>query len=97
MKHEKLIKREDGSRVKIDVEFYANSIMGEHRYLYRVLICGKGKKKFTNPANTDSYEYRSLSMPDRRKYEERQYLEYVTNEEILATKLELWNKLKPHP
>ena len=94
MTHEKIFKRPDGSRVKVEVTFWCDSRDGAN-YRFQVSKCLPGKRTFISPTSTDDYEWRKLSMPERIAFNVRKYLEIATPAEILETKLELWNKLKP--
>lgn len=95
MTHELILKRPDGSKVKIIVRFYELS-RNDYRYMVDVLSCEKGKRTFVSVVNTDDYEYRAQSFPEgREEWAMRKYMEVATKEEILQAKLELWNKLKP--
>jgi hypothetical protein len=91
---EKMIKREDGSRIKIIVEIF-NVNYGSLQYKSSVLHCDKGKRTWRGTFNSDDYEYRGLSMDDRRKFEYESQLEFVSDQEILQAKIELWESLKP--
>ena len=46
METEKIIKREDGSRVRIVTSFTCEYRRNEFRYLSMVQRCGKGKRKW---------------------------------------------------
>lgn len=94
MIHEKIIKRSDGTRIQIEVKL--NYQFGRDiEYWVRVFKCDAGKRTWRNVINTDLYEYRKLSMEERRIYEVKKQLEFVSVEEIKEAKLELWQKLKP--
>lgn len=95
MKHEKIFKKEDGSKVSITVRVWLDGYRAAV-YNIDVSVCDAGKRKFRG-ISRDDYEYRSLSMPDRERAMTREYLKYVTAEELHAAKLELWEKLKPTP
>lgn len=47
MKHEKIIKRDNGDRVKISVSIYVESFGNDFKYNYGVDICPAGRRKFT--------------------------------------------------
>lgn len=94
MNHEKIFSRPDGSRVKIVVSVYTDIVSGV-KWNYFVLICEPRKRTWRSVTDSDSYEYRALSMEDRRKKNESDYLKVATSDEILAAKTELWEKLKP--
>jgi len=94
MKHEKIIKREDGSRVKIVVDVVAIS----HRdieFRSYVLFCEKGKRTWRGTYDANLHSYRKLSMEDRRELERKSQFSVTSEKEVLDAKLELWQKLKP--
>jgi hypothetical protein len=96
MNHEKIFTRSDGSKVKIVVSLYMGGLFKDPiKWDYFVMVCQPRKRTWRAFADTDSYEYRALSMADRRKRNELEYLKIVTKEEILAAKTELWELLKP--
>jgi hypothetical protein len=97
MLHEKIFKREDGSRVKIEVVVtitWSRSEKPVYRYLVR--LC-EPKKRTWKPVENFGYNYkwRAMSIPDRGKYQIKKYLEHVTKEEMLETALEAWELMKP--
>jgi hypothetical protein len=93
MYHEKIFKREDGSRVKlmVSVMFLYNKLV----YRCSTSTCIKGKRTWISTTNTDNYTYRALGMKDRKKVEEADMMKVVTPEEILEARLETWQLLKP--
>ncbi|MCP4356295.1 MAG: hypothetical protein GY793_11870 [Proteobacteria bacterium] len=97
MRHEKIIRREDGSRIKIEVSVYMDGHGGgKPRYDFTVTLCEKGKRTFKGVHNFDyDYTWRAMSMEDRKKYCKNKYLEYVSTEEVNQAFLELWEMLKP--
>jgi hypothetical protein len=93
-KLEKTLKREDGTRVRIIVRFYSD--WDRSRYEVDVMHCEKGKRTWFGCHDVDSYTHRRLSMEDRRKSVEIAQLDYVTEQERLDAKLELWQLMKPN-
>jgi hypothetical protein len=95
-RHEKIFKREDGTQYRIDAFLYVESF-SQLRFKYDVSVTwkAKGKRKWLNVSDSDDWECRKLDIEDREKWHYQKYLEHVTAEEILETKLELWNKIKP--
>ena len=95
-RHEKIFKREDGTQYKIDVSLYVETF-GKLKSEYRATVTwkAKGKRKWLNVSDSDDWECRKLDMEDREKWHHQKYLKHVTAEEILITKLELWEKIKP--
>lgn len=96
MQTEKIFIREDKSRVKIVVYFYIDSRYTTSTWDWQVLIAQPGKRKFKDVVNPDDHEYRSQSFPEgRNKWAKAKQLEYVTPEEVLEVKMDLWQQLKP--
>ncbi len=97
MRHEKIIRREDGSRIKIEVSVYMDGFGGgKPKYRFHVSSCEKGKRTFKNVYNFDrDYTWRALKMDDRLIYSQNKYLEHVSAEEVNQAFLELWEMLKP--
>lgn len=94
-RHEKIIRKSDGSRVKITI-----SISGRYRefkYITEVMYCPYKKRKWLDIVDYNSFEYRKLDHEERVKLIERARLDHVSEDEILETKTELWNMLKPEP
>lgn len=91
--HEKILKRPDGSRVKIVVHFIGMSI-SEFVYETHVLTCPPKKRTFADPF-VRGYGFRILSKHEREEFIKREQLKYVTEFEILEAKRELWKKMEP--
>ena len=92
MHTEKIIKREDGSRVKIRTHPFI-----DQEVIYKVYVstCKKGKRTWIRTYDSDCYKYRGLSMDERGAFEYNSYLKVVTEEEIQEVRLELWEAMKP--
>lgn len=87
MRHERILKRDDGNKVKITA-----SLRIDHRdttWLIDVETCEPRKRTWVDVVDHDSYEYRRLNMKDREEYEYQQQLLHVTKQEIHDTKVEL--------
>ena len=98
MKHEETLKRENGDRVKISVTLRVDFYTETANYEIGVFIAKAGKRKFEAvPLNERGLNFRSLSMEDRRAVVEFGYRDYVTEAEIKAAQLALWEKAKPKP
>ena len=97
MRHEKIVKREDGTQYQICVNAYLDSYRSESmQYRIDVYCKQKGKRKWLNvEKEIHDNEYRRLSLDKRREYDDNNNLRFVTKEEIYAAKIELWNLLKP--
>lgn len=94
MRHEKIIKRPNGDRYRLIASVYIDTIKGAV-WGIDVSRSPAGKRTWFCVVSTDDFVYRRLSLPDREKHRLSAYLEHVTAEEILAAKMELWEKLKP--
>lgn len=95
MRHEKIIKRADGSRVKIIVMFYLTEYREGPNYMTEVITCPPGKRTFYGVVDGDDYRFRAMTMEERAVYAEEQKLKHVSAEELLSAKLELWQLIKP--
>jgi len=92
-KHEKIIRREDGTRVKISVSIYAD-YRGAN-YSTKVKYCQFGKRKWIDAIEYDDFRYRKLKNTERTEFIKQARLKYASDSEFLEAKTELWNKLKP--
>jgi len=93
LKYEKIIRREDGSRVKIELEFrhdYRNI-----EYVTAVFTCGKRKRTWEPTYDRDGYHYRGLSMDDRLEFAHDSQFSVISKEELLEAKTEYWESLRP--
>jgi len=95
MNHEKIFIRDDGHRHKVCVSMWTSNYNEPVRWDFSVWECKPKKRTWINVVNTDNYDYRKLNMEERVEYEKQLSLCYVSKEEILAAKLELWNKIEP--
>lgn len=92
--YQKIIRRDDGSRVKISVSLY-ELYRGRAVYGEEVETCAKGKRTWRPSYNRDDYKYRGLSMGERKLHVLACNRKIATEAEILAVKIELWESLKP--
>lgn len=92
MVHTKTITRSDGTKYQICVSLYIDS--RDITCRIEVWKCLKGKRKFVNVFSGDDYTYRKLDYKDRLEFIKNKHLEYVTEQEIYAAKLELLDKIK---
>ena len=96
MKVEKIIKRDDGKRVKILVSVHVDHYRSSKvEYKSQVSVCEKGKRTWKGSCDCDGYTFRKLSMDDRSKFEYESQFNLITIEELNNAKLELWHKIKP--
>jgi hypothetical protein len=92
MKHEKIIKREDGSRVRITV-LVSCSAYGMPEYVFCLERCKKGKRKFISPYKV--WELDKQPENDRLRWITAKYLQIASKEEIQNALDELHQKLAP--
>lgn len=96
MTHEKLIKR-DATQYKIVVNLmFTNYLKTQYEYRVDVYYREKGKKSWLPlPDTLHDYQIRSLSPEDREKHRIDNTLRFISAEELLQAKLELWQSIKP--
>lgn len=97
MRHEKIVKREDGTQYQICVTAYLDSYRTEAmQYNVFVFYRQKGKRKWMDiDKGIYDHVYRRLNIDERREYDNKNNLRFVTEQEIYDAKIELWNLLKP--
>jgi hypothetical protein len=93
MNYEKIIRQDDGSRVKIRVNIFPARIGNiGMTYSYDVLTCKKGGRTWLELDGNNSYKNRTKE--DRIKMRETEKT-LITPKEIDDAKLEAWDLLKP--
>ena len=92
---ELILRREDGSRVKITAHFYVDGFRGCSEYRCEVYICQPKKRTFVDVVDGDCFRYRKLSMEHRVFYKNKKHLDYVSKEELLEAKKAVWQMLNP--
>lgn len=98
MQHEKVIVRPDKSKIMLKVSINISSYGSDAgvKWEWDIYYCAPGKRKYGSVYSTNDYEYRRQPFPEgRRKWAEAKMYEYISKEEVLEAKLELWEKLKP--
>lgn len=93
MRHEKILVREDKTRLKIVAYNYDH--YGDMAYRFELYICSPNKRKWTSLFSTDDFTWRKLNAASKKMYELSKYLQYVTKDEILSCVKELWQKMEP--
>ena len=97
MTHEKIMRRGDGSRVKIRVDYYDDGYRG---LVWRVLDVCKCKKRCSSFKGlsshlTNNYDYRQMDTEERKACEMNGFLRVVTKAEINEVFAELYAQIKP--
>jgi len=90
---EKIIKRENGDSYQICINAsFSNKMDYKINAYYRL----KNKRKWT-PISRDipDFQYRKLSLSDRREYYDNNLLRFFTADELYQARMELWESLKP--
>lgn len=98
MTHEKIIIREDGTKIKIVASIWIDFRSTEPNYKFDLEILPPKKRKwiYAHYNIENDYAWRALNMKDREAYKNGKYLEIVTKDEVNETFNELWQKLKPN-
>lgn len=94
VKHEKIFKNDDDSRVKVIIEMFSH-FNKKPTYRVSAYTCQKGKKTWVNVINTESFAYRNLSIIERAKFYRDECTKIVGADRITETANELWNAIKP--
>ena len=95
MTHEKIIRREDGSRVKIRASFSDRTSWQPPKWSFQTWTCSKGKRTWLTRVNMDDYAWRRLDADGREADNLRRSLLDCTEDEAMAVMLELWEQMKP--
>jgi hypothetical protein len=95
MKHEKIIRRDDGSRVKIEVQLLLDFYSDAAEWRFATYKCEKGKRTWEPAADPFAYELRGLADKGKKARERHLKLQLATEEEVEAVMLELLAEIKP--
>lgn len=95
MRHEKIFKRDDGTKVRVTASMQTRFYDDGPFYTIDVETCLKGKRKWTMAYSMDGYDFRSMKGQDRALFILQSQLKHCTVQEMQEVKLELWEKLKP--
>ena len=93
MKIEEIIKREDGTRVRINVSI--DTYRDKLSYEFYVHYCEKGKRTWKSPHSSDDHVWRSLDMKDRQEYKKEKYFKIATPLEVHSIAMKLWKSIEP--
>lgn len=94
VKNEIIIKRADGSKVKLTVSLGID-FLGPVSWGISAYVCEPNKRTFLNVLDTDDYAYRRLNPKERNEFHAVKIKEVVSDDEILAAKVSLWESIKP--
>lgn len=95
MRHEKILKRKDGSKVKIVVKYSCDYIGRGPNWQVDVYQCEPRKRTWLQVVDRNKYSFRALSEEARVAEVMRVTLCHVTQEEVMGAMYEVWLQLKP--
>lgn len=95
MRYQKIIRRDDGSRVRINVEMASEWLSDKVNWSFSVDTCEKGKRTWLSPCDENSYSFRRLSTSDRERAIVEESLRRASSAEIEAAMVELWELIRP--
>jgi len=95
MRHEKILKRKDGSKVKIVVKFSCDYIASGPHWEIDVYLCEPGKRIWRQAIDRDSYTFRKLDKQGQAAETLRAALLHISKEEAVGAMSEVWTQLKP--
>ncbi|KAA6439435.1 hypothetical protein FEM33_14345 [Dyadobacter flavalbus] len=93
MTHEKVFERKDGSQVKVSVWLYVHQ--SQCNWGYVIFVKEAGTERWFDPFSDRDYILRIVTPKYSKGMEMDTFDNYVTKKEILQTKMELWNMIKP--
>ena len=93
MQLEKIITREDGEQIKINVALSAEYFRQEVYWKVDVFYRQKGKRNWINVVDINDWRFRSNNQ--RSQYIKDANLTKCTDAEILEVKTALWESIKP--
>lgn len=92
------LRREDGTRVRINVEIVHQSRYSPTaEYMVQVETCEKGRRTWRPVYDRECHMLRALPFggKEREEYVLKKQLEVVTAAEIAGAALALWEQIKP--
>lgn len=93
MIHEKIYKRKDGTRIKISVWLYVHENRSNWGYL--LFVQEKNSDRWLDPFTDKDYLNRVVALKNMDGLRMDTFDSYVSKEEILKAKLELWELIRP--
>jgi len=93
MTHEKIIKRKDGTSVKISVWLYVHQNKSNWGYL--IFLKEPNSDRWLDPFSDRDYILRIMGPKFKEGLKADTFENYVSADEILKAKLELWQMIKP--
>lgn len=93
MTHEKIFTRKDGTRIKVSVWLYVHENKSNWGYL--IFVQEPGSDRWLDPFSDRDYILRIMNPKFESGLKTDSFSNYVSPEEILKAKLELWQMIKP--
>lgn len=78
---EKIYKRTDGSKVKVNLKI-GSSYTANHHWILDVTVCPAGKKKFAKAYDPNDWSFRSMDMNERSKFVMDKFKELISDSEL---------------
>lgn len=95
LKHEKVFKQEDGSRMKVVVSFFSLTSSRTPRYEVDVYLCEPGKRTWSSVVNSSSYHFNRMSVEDQHRAKLAKCREVAGDERVAEVAKELWQLMTP--
>lgn len=95
MRHEKVIRRDDGSRVKIEVRLICEYTERAPRWSFQCDRCEPGKRTWKTSVDHDDHSWRRLSHTERQMEDRRRSLLLASESEVAEAMRELLEKIVP--
>lgn len=93
MTHEKIYTRENGSKVKVSVWLYVQQ--NQPNWSYLIFLQEPQSERWLDPFSDRDYLSRMVQPGFHQGLPMDLFDHYVSKEEILEAKLELWKKIQP--
>lgn len=95
MRHERILKRDDGSRVKITVSLDTASYKSTATWSFSCHACAPNKRTWITPVDHHDYRWRKLKHEQKIAEDLRRCLMLATEQEVLDTMRECLAKCEP--
>lgn len=93
MTHEKIFKRKDGSQVKVSVWLYVHQ--AQCNWGYVIFVQEPNSDRWLDPFSDKDYITRTSAVNMQNGAYAVSFDKYVSRKEVLQTKMELWERIRP--
>lgn len=93
MRLDYILRRDDGSRIKITVDL-SMEYGRDAKYTFSVFSCKKRKSTW-NRVVQENFSHRTMSYQEKQSFFETESMNFITEDELMSAKLKLWNSIKP--